>query len=62
MEAYVKIADCWECLEDYLLFSDFGFSDLSARTLAALKHISDPRRLPSNVKTYLSELGPKHEA
>jgi hypothetical protein len=40
---YTPVNECFTCLEDYLLFIDFGLSEVSAGHLASMRHVLEAR-------------------
>lgn len=40
---YTAIKKCFTCLEHFLLFTDFGFSEATASFLAGVYHVSESK-------------------
>jgi hypothetical protein len=40
---YIPINDCFTCLEQYLMYVDFGMSEASSSFLAGLFHVTEEK-------------------
>lgn len=51
---YTPINECFECLEHFLLLTDFGFSNSAAGLVAGLYHVTENKNLfPKLVRAFL---------